>query len=132
MPLFYKIEQLTDETQPSDDAIYLHLRANPPTYLSHMDKEEYDLLPDEEKHEFATTLFNIEGVVELSLKAYRIWIMKSPIYTWQEIVDPVLAYLVFYYATDEAIPINGSALSGNMDSQPSKARLGSVNQRRDI
>ena len=132
MPLFYKIEQLTDETQPADDAIYLHLRANPPTYLSHMDKEEYDLLPAEEKHEFATVLFSIEGVVELSLKAYRIWIMKSPIYTWKEVIEPVLAYLVFYYATDEAVPINGSALPNTMDSQPRKGRLGSVNERRDI
>lgn len=132
MALFYKLELLTDKSQPSDDAVYIHIRENPPIYLSHIHKERYDILPPEEKHEFPSTLFSIEGVVELSLKAYRIWLMKSPIYSWKEVIEPVLAYLVFYYSTDEAIPINGSALPGDMDQDTSRARLNNVNERRTI
>lgn len=127
MALFYKLEYLTDESENADDAVYIHYRFNPPFYLAHIDKEEYDILPDEEKHEFATVLFNIQGVVELSLKAYRIWLMKSPIYTWQEVIDPVLAYITFYHGEDEAIAIQGSA-----DVNGKGSRLKKVNERRDI
>lgn len=97
MALSYKLEYVFDDTRPSDSSVYIHLRENPPRYMPHIDKEDYDILEDDEKHEFLDSLFNIAGVTELSSRAYRLWIMKSPSYNWREVLEPVLAYLASYF-----------------------------------
>lgn len=110
MPLFYKIEYNYDGENPSDAGAYIHLKHyNPPVYLPHTDKEDYDVLPAEEKNDFLTALFNIEGVVELSVKAYRIWFMKHTAYDWDEVMLPVLNYLATELADGVLGPLAGSA-----------------------
>lgn len=109
MALEYKLEFIFDESTPSDSSVFIHLRENPPIYQSHIDKEDYDILEDDDKHEFLTALFTIAGVVELSTTAYRIWLMKSPVYYWSEVMNPILAYLKDYYGEDSLSQLPGSA-----------------------
>lgn len=105
----YKLEFFYDESSPSDASVYIHMRDNPPIYQEHIDKEEYDILPAEQKHEFLTEIFNISGVTELSTKAYRVWLMKSPVFTWEEVLLPTLHYMKGYYSYDGIEPLPGSA-----------------------
>lgn len=98
--LTYKLEFNRDDDAPSDSSVYIQLRVNPPIYQKLIDKEDYDILPAELKHEFTTNLFNIAGVTELSIRAYRVWLMKSPIYSWEEVLLPVLFYMAGYYGFD--------------------------------
>ena len=121
MALEYKLEYNKNDEKPSDEAVYIQLRRNTPVYQAHIDKEAYDILPEENKHEFLTGLFNIGGVVEVSSKAYRVWISKSPSFTWSEVLDPLLVYMKEYYGEDDLEEMAGSGIA-----------LDSSLQRRDI
>lgn len=127
MPLQYKLEYSYDENSRSDSSVFIQLRRNPPIYQAHIDKEDYDILPDEQKHEFLTSLFNIAGVTELSTRAYRVWLMKSPVYTWEEVMLPVLYYMAGYYGDSGIEPLPGS---GNPDG--TGFTISNPNQRRKI
>lgn len=109
MALEYKLEFSYDESTPSDSSVYIQLRRNTPIYQSHIYKEEYDILDEVEKNDFLTGLFNISGVVELSSKAYRVWIMKSPVFTWEEVLLPVLYFMADYYGESGIEQLPGSA-----------------------
>lgn len=109
MALQYKLEYSYDQGTRSDSSVYIHLRVNPPIYQAHIDKEDYDVLPEELKHVFLTSIFNIAGVTELSSRAYRIWLMKSPVYTWSEVVVPVLYYIAGYFSEGSIQELPGSA-----------------------
>lgn len=127
MAFEYKLEFSYDISTPSDAAVYIQMRKNPPIYRSHIDKENYDVLPDEAKHEWLTGLFNISGVVELSSKAYRIWIMKSPVFTWEEVLLPVLHFMRTWFEEEVLYEMPGSA-SIDGTGRP----LASPSERRDI
>ena len=103
------------------------MRLNTPVYQAHIDKEDYDVLDEGLKHEFLTGIFNISGVVELSTKAYRIWLMKSPVFTWEEILLPVLYFTANYYGEGTISELPGSASPNGSGFQ-----LGAPAQRRKI
>src|SRR4051812_15596106 len=104
----YKLEFIYDDGSPADASVFIQMRDNVPIYQAHIAKEDYDVLPDDQKNDFLTHLFNIAGVVELSTKAYRIWMMKSPVYSWEEILLPTLTYLVDYFHYDDYAELPGS------------------------
>lgn len=103
----YKLEFIYDENAPADAAVFIQMRDNPPVYQDHIDKEVYEV--EGPQSDFLTGLFDVPGVVEVSVRAYRIWLMKSPVYTWKEVLEAVLAYLTSYYSYDSAEPLAGSA-----------------------
>ena len=110
--LIYRLEFNYDESTRSDSSVFIQLRENPPIYQEHIDKEKYDILSEELKNVFLTSIFNISGVTELSVKSYRVWLMKSPVYNWKEVLDPVLYYIASYYSFDD---IEQMLASGNTD-----------------
>jgi|GEM_PF-4730047 hypothetical protein len=125
MALKYFLEFNYDESTRSDSAVYIHLRQNPPVYKPQIDKEDYDVLPVDQKHIFLTSIFNIAGVTEVSSRAYRIWLVKSPIYTWEEVVLPVLYYISTFFGESgiEEIPGSGKPNgSGNTLPSPTQRR----------
>lgn len=109
MSLMYKLEYSYDSGTPADSSVFIQLRENPPVYLPHMHKEDYDLLDISLKTDFASGLFNVAGVTELSIKAYRVWLMKSPVFTWQEVLLPVLYFLAESFGQSGIFAIQGSA-----------------------
>ena len=120
MAIYYKIEYLKDDNQPEDISVFIHMKYNVPIYQSKIDKEDYDVLPDDLKHPFLTGLFAIGGIVEVSCRAYRIWISRSPVFSWEETLGPIFNYLLFWYDEDTLIELQGSGIT-----------LGEVNERRD-
>jgi hypothetical protein len=111
-PFQYKLEFIYDDSSPYDSSVFIQMRDNPPIYQEHITKEDYDVLPDEMKHEFLTTIIETAGVTEMSTKAYRVWIMKSPVFNWEEILDPLLHYFMTFYQYDSLKALPGS---GNLD-----------------
>lgn len=126
-PFPYKLEFIYDDSSPSDSSVFIHMRDNPPIYMVHTNKEDFDILDSSQKDPFITALFNIAGVTEMSLKTYRIWIMKSPVYTWEEVLAPFLAYLSNFYEYVGIAPLPGS---GNLDG--TGLQLSSASNRRKI
>lgn len=107
--LKYKLEYNWDTSEPADAGVYIQLRDNTPVYMSHTDKEDYDVLPDDEKHVWLTGLFDIAGVTEVSSRAYRVWIMKSPVYSWNEVLLPTLHFMKEQLGYDDIEELPGSA-----------------------
>lgn len=108
MSLQYKLEYNTPSGS-SDESVYIHLRQDP-VFQTRIGKESYSSLPDEEKKDLITDIFDVPGVVELSAKAARLWIMKSPVFSWEEIIQPVLFVLRDYFGESQISPLPGSGL----------------------
>lgn len=126
MALDYKLEFNTPSGS-ADDAVFIHIRKNVPVYENRIDKEDYDVLPVANKHVFLTGIFNVAGVVEVSSRAYRVWVMKSPVYTWQEVINPVLNSIASSLGESTLNELPGS---GRVDG--TGTRLGSADQRRSL
>jgi len=127
MAFDYKLEFAYDESTAADASVFIQMRNNPPVYMGRANKEDYDLLPPTEQHIFTTTLFAISGVTELATNAYRVWIMKSPAYTWTEVLSPALDYMKTYFGQTTMNALPGS---GNINGEG--FTLSSINQRRKL
>lgn len=55
-----------------------------------------------------TGLFNIPGITEVATQAYRVWIMKSPLYKWSEVIPPVLEFLRSTLEQDDILELDNS------------------------
>jgi len=95
MMLRYQVEYFQGYNgQPSDEGAFIQLRTDVPTYIKRTGKEEYDADDD-----FLNALFDVNGIVAISTTAYRVYIEKSPAYSWDEVINPVVD--VIREATDE-------------------------------
>lgn len=128
MALDYKLEFAYDNTTAADASVFIHLKHNPPIYQERIDKEDYDILDAELQHEFLVNILSIAGVTEISSRAYRIWIMKSPAYSWEDIIEPTLYYMKNWFGEDSINPLPGSA---NTDGTGG-ITLSDINQRRKL
>lgn len=109
MALKYKLEYNKKGTV-SDDSCYIHLRVDPRGYYRfQIGKESYDALDSADQDAFSNGLFNIPGVEEISVTAYRVWIMKSPVYEWLEVNTGVLEFIKTFFNQDSLEEIQGSA-----------------------
>lgn len=125
MALKYKIEYILP-SGPSDDSVYIHIKEDEcDSHQERIGKEDY--CDSTDKKTLIDSLFEVEGVVEVSVKAYRVWIMKSPIYNWEEIILPVLYVLRDHFGETSISPLPGSA-----EIDGSGLRIPSENDRRAI
>lgn len=108
MPLSYKLEY-NHASETADDGVYVHLRLDPQGYYrSRIGKEAY--YESDDKDSFANGLFAVGGVEEISVMAYRVWIMKSPVYSWEEVNGAALTFMsAFLGQAGLYTPIQGSA-----------------------
>lgn len=89
--LYYRAEFLKDEDEPSNEAVYLQLRQSPVAadWIDRVRKQDYtggtSVLAD--------MIFTVAGVTELSIQPFRVWFSKSPVYSYQEVVPPVLGQI---------------------------------------
>ena len=113
----------------SDDSVYLHSTTDPyPYYRSRIGKENYDKLDSSLQDALANALFNVAGITEISVMAYRIWYMKSPIYDWVDINTAVIALMkdlagaavVKEIAGSASIDGRGIRLDTDIDRRPVK------------
>jgi len=86
--LYYRLEFLKNEGEPSNEGVYLQLRQSPKAadWFDRTRKQDYEggtsVLGD--------ALFSIAGITELSVQPFRIWFSKSPVYSWQELIGSVI------------------------------------------
>jgi hypothetical protein len=57
-----------------------------------------------------TGLFNIPGIIEVATQAYRVWLMKSPLYQWTDIIPAALEFLRSTLGQDEVSEMDGSGI----------------------
>lgn len=110
MALDYKIEWFRDGESPSNQGAFIHLGKDIPCYMDFITKEEYALLEDADKCDLVTSLFAIEGVVEVSCKAYRVYVIKAELFYWESILASVLLLLKSTLSEDSLNERPGSRL----------------------
>lgn len=107
--LKYKLE-FNKPSGSTDDSVFIHLRIDPDEYYRfRTGKEDYADLDAEDQDSFANGLFAITGIEEISVTAYRVWYMKSPVFTWKEVNEAALEFMVNFFGEDELEEISGSA-----------------------
>lgn len=108
--LAYKLEYFKGADGASDEGVYIQMRSDVSSYLKLISKEAY-LRGDGVGSDLATSLFAIPGVVRLALQAHRVYIEKSPVYSWSEILGPAMALLQGDTNTDSLIELPGSGVT---------------------
>lgn len=107
MPLQFKLEWFRDGETPTQEGAFLHFKVDVPCYMDLITKEEYEELEEDEKCEFITSLFNIPGVVEISSKAYRLYIIKAELFDWSSVLTNVFGSVLlptFNESTTQELP----------------------------
>lgn len=96
----------------SDEGVYIQLRSDPPyeSYMSQIGREDYVGLEDDRKTDFLNALFECEGVVELSVSAFRVYVEKSPVFSWSEVLGPVIEEIRIATEDDDIEELPGSPL----------------------
>ena len=93
-----------------DDAVYVHMRIDPHDYYRFQTgKEDYSLLDSTSQDGLANGLFNVAGIEEISVTAYRVWYMKSPAYNWKEVNNDALSFMKTFFGEDSLNQMVGSA-----------------------
>ena len=106
--LYYKLEY-NKKSGTSDDAVYVHLRVDPVGYYRFdIGKEAYDALDSSKKDAFANGRFAVHGITEISVTAYRVWYMKSPVFTWQEVNTSALNFIRNFFSLASLSEIQGT------------------------
>jgi hypothetical protein len=126
--LQYKFEYLQGAIGPTDDGVFIQLRTDVPAYQPIITKELYFSAQNTTTTALATALFGINGVVRLSTQAWRVYIEKSPVFQWDEVlgvpyqpgialpdetpVNPsVMAVLNTFTSTDSVSGLGGSGIT---------------------
>ena len=107
--LYYKLEY-NKPSGKSDDSVYVHTKIDPiPYYRFQIGKEDYLKLDSTHQDAFANGLFSVGGITEISVTAFRIWYMKSPIYDWVDVNTQALNFMLHFVGATTLSPIVGSA-----------------------
>lgn len=86
--LYYRAEFLKDESSSSNEAVFLQLRGSPfaEDWIERVRKQDYL----DGTSALADAILGVAGVTELSIQPFRVWLSKSPIYSFDEILPTVL------------------------------------------
>ena len=86
----YKLEYV--QKPLSDPGVMMHIRSDVPAYQDLISREDYFAADNTvNQTAFITSLFYLPGVVQVSSKAYRVYVEKSPVYTWNEVLGPLFS-----------------------------------------
>jgi len=91
MALNFKVEWFRGEE--SDEGMFVHTQIDMPCYQELIDKEEYNLYLPEERCTLINNLFAIPGIVEVSVKAYRVYVVKAELFKWDTLAGQVLGVI---------------------------------------
>jgi hypothetical protein len=109
--LKYKVEYLKDDKKLGDEGALLHVTPDVGTYRSYVTREEYMCMDPDLQSAFMDSIFAVEGVVAAASQANRIFIEKSPIFTWDEVVTPVLEAARVMTSTLDVEELPGSGVN---------------------
>lgn len=104
--LRYRLEFLKNEDEPSNESVYIQMRQSPlfSDWFDRVRKQDYEggtsVLGD--------SLFSQDGITELSIQPFRVWLSKSPVYDWDEMMPEILWRIYLNLGLDGEEAISGS------------------------
>lgn len=100
----------------SDEGVFIHLRTDPPAYQTVITKEVYWSAENAANHtDLVNQLFDVPGVVCLSCQAWRVYVEKSPVFKWDEVLADVLSILETNTGSSGVTELPGSGLTLTTD-----------------
>lgn len=111
--LEYKLEYFKGAGgSATDEGVFIHLRTDPPGYQTVITKESYSSAENSSNQtDFIDSLFDVAGIVRLASQGWRLYIEKSPVFTWEEIIPNILDVLVDVTGSDGVTELPGSGLT---------------------
>jgi hypothetical protein len=106
--LVYSLEFVKD-SQPSDPGVFIQLQTELPEFLDKVYLEDYD-----NSSNLADGVFAIEGIVCVAAQSFRLYVEKSPIFDWEEVLNPLIEYLRRYYNVGNVMEL-GRIQLGDID-----------------
>lgn len=96
----------------TDDGAFIHLRTDSPAYQQIISKETYWSAENSASHtDLVNHLFDVPGVVRLACQAWRIYVEKSPVFKWDEVMPGVLNVLQTDTSSTSLSELPGSGLT---------------------
>jgi hypothetical protein len=109
--LTYRLEFLMGRGGPSDEGVYMQFMSDHEDYMRLIRKESYVYGTSD----LADAIFDVPGVVVLELCAYRVYLEKAPLFSWDEIVSPVIEEVRGATEKNGLIPMPSINLSSEND-----------------
>ncbi len=109
--LYFKLEYYKGIGGAADEGVFIHCREDMPVYQSKITKEQYYGVQNNHVTAFLTDLFNVDGVEVLSSMAFRLYVERSPVYHWSEVLGPVVEIIRIYTGCSSISEIQGSGIT---------------------
>lgn len=90
--LVFKLEYFKGIGGASDEGCFIQLKTDVPAYCSKIGKEEY-VLGGGTPSDFMDGIFSVPGVVVAGAGAFRVYVEKSPLFEWTEVLGPLLEFI---------------------------------------
>lgn len=89
--LDYRLEYVKIDNH--DDGVFVHVRTDVPEYRSFVYRDDYFVGADDVRTGFFNGVMNTPGVTGGASQAFRLYITKSPVFSWSEILGPIMEWL---------------------------------------
>lgn len=73
-----------------DEGIFVHVRTDVPEYRSFVHREDYFIGADDVRTVFFTSIMNTPGITGAAAQAFRLYLTKSPVFSWSELLGPIM------------------------------------------
>jgi hypothetical protein len=90
--LVFKLEYFKGVGGASDEGCFVQLKTDVPAYCSKISKEEY-VNGGGNPSDFMDGIFAIAGITVAGSGAFRVYVEKSPLFTWSEILGPLMEFI---------------------------------------
>jgi hypothetical protein len=107
--LLFKLEYFKGLGGASDEGVFIQLKTELPAYMPKTSKEKY--YESAERTAFTDGIFAIPGIVTAASNSFRVYVEKSPIFTWSQILGPLLTHIRISVGADSLIEAPGSPLT---------------------
>lgn len=109
--LNYKLEYFKDPTEPSDEGVFIHIYPDiPPEYTTLVSRESY-AAGGGTYTDLANQFFSIPGITRLALQSTRVYVEKSPIFSWNNILNAALTVIKGVTNTTTLNELPGSGIT---------------------
>lgn len=108
--LEFKLEYFKGDGGATDEGCFIQLRSEITAYCTLVSKEAY-VRGQGTTSTLATNIFAVPGVVRAALQSFRVYIEKSPVFTWEETLGPVMVVLMQDTGTTGLSELLGSGIT---------------------
>lgn len=106
--LVFKLEYFKGVGGASDEGVFIQLKSDVPAYSTKVTKEDYVNGVGGTASDFMDGIFSVSGVVVAASQAFRVYVEKSPLFEWSEVLGPLMEFVRIQVGADNLEEAVGS------------------------